>query len=458
MINFFRRSYFQIILYSFVCFGLIICLLCWNGIFSSKNILFLFAIPLIIFIIYKPFWGLCLYAFMIPLESVLKITESFTVLKFFGIFILIGWILQLFISKQKLYISKPIILSLLLVTWGLISSLWAARPDASLTRFVTFVLVVGSFFLVTQIIDNGKKFYYIILANVLGAVISGGFGLYNFILNPSQRIVAFTEAGQRQGGFGLSIFLGAIYFFIIYLSKSKGIIKIISLILSFILLIVAFASGTRTFIVSVICSFLFLLWIINKQKTKKISKKVIFIMFIFVIIIILIMPNPFFERVKSILDYSDKWAGRGEIWKVYGTVILDHPLLGVGLENGYVFYGDYRSEAQRKYGIIHRETGIWRGSGMVPHNDYILIFAELGIVGFVLWISLIISLYKQFYKSIFKVKKKSFDWWLGLIIGMYFISILILCLAMPILYNKYLWFGFSLIPAYNRIINNSIRK
>ena len=458
MVNFARKNYIGILLSILTGFGLIIYFPYWIGMFSSKNILFLFAIPLIIFIIYKPFWGLCLYAFMIPLESVLKITESFTVLKFFGIFILIGWILQLFISTQKLYISKPIILSLLLVTWGLISSLWAARPDASLTRFVTFVLVVGSFFLVTQIIDNGKKFYYIILANVLGAVISGGFGLYNFILNPSQRIVAFTEAGQRQGGFGLSIFLGAIYFFIIYLSKSKGIIKIISLILSFILLIVAFASGTRTFIVSVICSFLFLLWIINKQKTKKISKKVIFIMFIFVIIIILIMPNPFFERVKSILDYSDRWAGRGEIWKVYGTVILDHPLLGVGLENGYIFYGDYRSEAQRKYGIINRKTGIWRGSGMVPHNDYILIFTELGIVGFVLWISLIISLYKQFYKSIFKVKKKSFDWWLGLIIGMYFISILILCLAMPILYNKYLWFGFSLIPAYNRIINNSIIK
>ena len=458
MINFARRNYIGILLSILTGFGLIIYFPYWIGMFSSKNILFFLAIPLIIFIIYKPFWGLCLYAFMIPLESVLKITESFTVLKFFGIFVLIGWILQLFISKQKLYISKPIILSLLLVTWGLISSLWAARPDASLTRFVTFVLVVGSFFLVTQIIDNGKKLYYIVLAYVLGAVISGGFGFYNFILNPNQRIVSFAKAGQNPGGFGISICLGVIYFFIIYLSKSKGIIKIISLILSSILLIVSFASGSRTFIISAICSFLFLLWIINKQRTKKIRNKLLFIIPVLIIIIISIMPSFFFTRFSSILSQYEQGWNRGEIWKVYGTVILDHPILGVGLENGYIFYGDYRSEAQRKYGIIHRKTGAWRGSGMVPHNDYVLIFAELGIVGFVLWISLIISLYKQFYKSIFKVKKKSFDWWLGIIIGTYFIAILIMCIATPILYRKYLWFGFSLIPAYSKIINNSIRK
>jgi len=457
VINFFRRNYFQIILYSFVCFGLIICSLYYTGIFSSKNILFFFAIPLIIFIIYKPFWGLCLYAFMIPLEIILQLTESFTILKFFGIFILIGWILQLFISKQKLYISKPIILSLLLVTWGLISSLWATRPDASLSRFVTFILVVGSFFLVTQIINNKKKLYYIILAYVLGAMISGGFGLYNFIQNPNQRIVSFVKAGQNPGGYGISIFLGIIYFFIIYLSKPKGIIKIISLILSLILLIVAFASITRTFILSVICSFLFLLWFLN-NKAKKIRNKLLFIIPVLIIIIILIMPSIFFTRVSSIFgQYKQGW-NRGEIWNVYGTVILDHPLLGIGLENGHIFYGDYRSEAQRKYGIIKGKTGTWKGSGFAPHNDYILVFAELGLIGFVLWISLLISLYQQFYKSISKTQKKSFDWWLGLIIGINFIAIILLCFGEPILYKKYLWFGFSLIPAYSKIINNSIRK
>ncbi len=158
MINFYRKNYFQIILCSFTYFGLIICLLYWIGIFSNKNIFFFSIIPLILVIIYKPFWGLCLYVFMIPLEAILQLTENFTILKFFGIFILIGWILQFFISKQKLYISKPIVLSLLLVAWGLISSLWAARPDDSLSRFVTFILVVGSFFLVTQIISNKKSF------------------------------------------------------------------------------------------------------------------------------------------------------------------------------------------------------------------------------------------------------------------------------------------------------------
>jgi hypothetical protein len=89
MINFERKNYAEILLSMLTRFAIIIGLLYWVGIFSSKNILFFSAIPLIILIIYKPFWGLCLYACMIPLESVLQITEKFTILKYFGIFILI---------------------------------------------------------------------------------------------------------------------------------------------------------------------------------------------------------------------------------------------------------------------------------------------------------------------------------------------------------------------------------
>ena len=137
MINFERKNYIEILLNILTGFVLIVCLIYWTGMFSIKNILLLLIIPLIIFIIYKPFWRLCLYAFMIPLETVLHIAENFTLLKFFGIFMLIGWILQFFISKQILYISKPIKLSLFFVAWSLISSLWAANLNAFLTGFMT---------------------------------------------------------------------------------------------------------------------------------------------------------------------------------------------------------------------------------------------------------------------------------------------------------------------------------
>jgi hypothetical protein len=56
---------------------------------------------------------------------------------------------------------------------------------------------------------------------------------YDFIQNLNQPIVAFIGAGQNQGDYGLSI---------IFLSNSKRIIKIISIILSLILIILGFAS------------------------------------------------------------------------------------------------------------------------------------------------------------------------------------------------------------------------
>ena len=195
MINFTRRNYVEILLSILTGFALIVYLPYWIRIFSIKNILFLSVIPLIIFIIYKPFWGVCLYAFMIPLENIYHIAENFSLLKFFGIFILVGWILQFFISKQKLYISKPIALSLFFVVWAFTSSLWASRPELSFNRCITLILLVGVFFLFCQIVITKKMLYYVILSNVLGSLISGSNGFYHFLLNPNQRIGTLSGYG-----------------------------------------------------------------------------------------------------------------------------------------------------------------------------------------------------------------------------------------------------------------------
>lgn len=440
MINLIKRNYIEILLNILASFGLMICSLYWIGIFSSKNILFFFAIPLIIFIVYKPFWGLCLYVFMIPLQSILQITEGFTLLKFFGVFILIGWILQFFISQQKLYTSKPILLSLILVTWGLVSSLWAAYPGASLTRFITFILVVGSFFLVTQIVNSRKKLFYIIFANILGAMISGGFGLYYFILNPNRRITAFPESNQALSVYGISLSLGIFYFLTLSISKTKIIIKFFSFIIFLLLLIAGLSSSTRSFMVSILVSFLFLIWYLIRMKRAKTLTKFAVVFCIVGLIIASIMPPLFFQRVQSIITLSDRGGGRLDIWKVYSSVILRHPFLGVGLEGGRSFFVRYSDAVIRE---------------RVPHNIYILSWAELGIVGFILLLLIIGSLFKQIFLSFSKVVIGSSEWRIGLIIILNFISLLILGIAEPILYRKFLWFGFSLIVVYSRIIRDS---
>lgn len=420
------------------------------------NYILLFLIAGII--LYKPFWGLCLYAFMIPLEDVLIITEKFTFLKFIGIFILIGWLLQFFISKQKLYISKPIKLSLFFIAWSFTSFLWASRPELSFNRWISIILLVGVFFLFSQIVITKKMLCYVILSNVLGSLISGGFGFYHFLLNPNQRIVAFSEYGQALSYYGMTLFLGIFYFLVISIFKSKKI-NIFSFLLFLMLLISAFSSGTRTFIVAFSVSILFLFWFFLKEKKSNKSIIKYFIVFFIVIVVInLVMPTLFFERASRILNLSDQWAGRTDIWKVYGATILDHPILGVGLENSWPFFGKYLRIAQSKYGISMVRSGMWHKEISDVHNIYILTWVELGIVGFILFLWIIKLLFNRIYMSLKKIETGTFEFWIGIIIILNFIAVLVMGIGEPILYRKYLWFSFSLVTIYNRVINSSFRN
>ena len=419
------------------------------------NYIFLFLIAGII--LYKPFWGVCLYVFLIPLEEVFILFEEFTVIKYFGIFILIGWILQFFLSKQKLYISKPIKLFLFFVAWAFTSSLWASVPELSFHRWITLILLVGIFFLFYQIVITKKMLYYVILSNILGSLISGAFGFYHFLLNPNQRIVAFAEHGQPLSCYGMTLFLGIFYFLIISIFKSKKF-NIFSFLLFLMLLISAFASGTRTFIVAFVASLLFLLWFFLKKKKSKKIIKYFAVFFIVIIVINLVMTPLFFERANRILNLSDQWAGRTDIWKVYGATILNHPIFGVGLENSSPFFGKYLRIAQSQYGISVIRPGMWRREIVDVHNIYILVWVELGIIGFVLFLWIIKLLFNQIYSSLKRIEIGSFIFWIGIVIILNFIVVLFMGIGEPILYRKYLWFSFSLVTIYNRVINSSFRN
>jgi len=429
------------------------------GLFSPKYLLLLpLGFLFVAFILYKPFWGLCAFAFAIPLEEAFVVAESLTALKIVGAFVFLGWLSYFFVSKQRrIYMPRPVIISFLFAGWGLVSYFWAAYPDAVLWREITVILLVGFFFLVPQIVTDEKKLHYLILSNVLGAIIAGGFGLYHFSLNPNQRIVAFPEFGQNAGHYGILLSIGIFYFLTLFISRTKKVIKVFSFIMFLLLLIAAFTSGTRSFMVSFAISLLFLLWYLVRMKRAKTLVKLVAVFCIVGSIIISVMPPLFFQRAESIITLSDRGAGRLDIWKIYLVTIFENPLVGVGLSNGPLNYTKYRDCAVSRYNLSLIHPAAWNCDNSDIHNIYLRSWAELGIIGFVLLLSLIISLFKVLHLFFLKSVnlQQSLNERLGLVISMEFIALIVIGIAEPCLFRKYLWFGFSLVLAYSRIVQNS---
>ena len=114
-------------------------------------------------------------------------------------------------------------------------------------------------------------------------------------------------------------------------------------------------------------------------------------------IIIVVVPNGLMHRISSIQDvdqasasseveYESSTAQRIEIWKVASTIVLEHPIFGVGLGAYPQAHFQYAQRPQfnpTAYG--HRDA----------HSTYLRIAAELGFVGLFIFCALVFVTFKN---------------------------------------------------------------
>lgn len=96
----------------------------------------------------------------------------------------------------------------------------------------------------------------------------------------------------------------------------------------------------------------------------------------------------FRERMKSLGDLEEDYnlqakTGRIEVWKRSLHYIGEHPIAGVGAGNFVVAEGEWLAE--------RGETGKWSAA----HNAYIQVFADLGIVGGLIFVALVVIAIRQ---------------------------------------------------------------
>jgi O-antigen ligase len=108
-----------------------------------------------------------------------------------------------------------------------------------------------------------------------------------------------------------------------------------------------------------------------------------------VLIFTMFAPQSYWDRVATIWGggseeaQSDEYLRSGltprwELWKTGVTIMLENPLLGVGLGNFTIAEG-----------MTHGGTKLGSGKWTAPHNSFTQIGAELGVLGLVLFVYLL---------------------------------------------------------------------
>jgi len=263
----------------------------------------------------------------------------------------------------------------------------------TIIKFMSFVL----FYIVTSSVICRKKEFYVICGGFILGLFSGCLlKITDYIqLFPIYR---FSGPYNDPNAFALA---SGIAFFLCLLLKSTRKYRLSSFVLmmlSLFFLAMVLLSQSRGGLFALIIAGLYF-FIRNKNKLK---------VFTIVIIACILLLPLFGQRLTAVKDWSeDGGNGRLNIWWTYASQIDKYLLTGVGFQRS--------SDAISTLAII--------GKDLIPHNIFLEVFVEFGILGIVIFIWLICSFWKKLKQPVYERLKPVIIVWL---IGVFFIDALVI--------------------------------
>jgi O-antigen ligase len=111
------------------------------------------------------------------------------------------------------------------------------------------------------------------------------------------------------------------------------------------------------------------------------------------------------EQYISRISNEKTWVSRTKFWDNSIAMWKEHPILGVGLGNWQVAFPKYGLNQFREFSIVNGTETLQR-----PHNDFLNILCENGILGLLAYIVIFVIIYYQLFILI-KSSKSEIERW-----------------------------------------------
>ncbi len=391
-------------------------------------------------------------------------------LKLFAVLLFTICILKI-INNNELYFKKtninlPIIIFILLLT---ISLLMSQNILISLNDYSVFIIYFFLYFLIINNVNDEVQFDSLIKLFFTISTIIAIYALlqyYGFDPYLKELSSITSTIGQKNW---ISNYLALVFpvifsYFLLENIRKNKIIYYFLLSIFYTALIICQSRGIW---ISISLTLIFAIYIIIKFKLFEIFKRnkrwLIILFFTFLIItIIYSTDNPLNKsaitvprRAISTFDEQDPSINtRLLMWKTTFNMIKDKPLLGSGIGTFKMNYLDYQAEFLKDNPYYIK----YSGKAGEAHNEYLQMWAELGVIGLGIFLSIIFifcNLVWEFLKEEKNSKKKLICWSLILgIICFLFHSLFTFPLHVPALGSTF-FIIFGLIVVYIEDFNLS---
>lgn len=348
--------------------------------------------------------------FIIPLIQFKSTLDPVTYprLAAMGLTIFILAILMYFESGKKkvstLIIKNGVIITLLLFILISIASLFiAVNPFEGLFDIFKWVMVFQLTILTTYLLVNSEKFFYLLLKGiVISAILFSINGIlqyfeYAFLNTDTNALYEVKGTMAHKNQFSISLFMMMPFLLsgVVILNKYWKTLSIFASILALIVILILQTRSVWSGILIAGIITVIVLFLVNSkngiiQLKSTFQKRLILAgasIFLLALVMVFVLPvgplKNINHRINTVFNpnyTSNEW--RIEMWDATAQLAQDHLLTGVGAGNWkisiYPYYSDYLPSVYRRW--------------LNPHNDYLLILSEKGLLGVIGFISIFLVL------------------------------------------------------------------
>jgi O-antigen ligase len=344
----------------------------------QENLLALAAITGVAFAIVAPVEvSLGMFAFLVPFDQVLVLGKSGTTITWVvGAFAGATLVLYGFVSGRFKAPPRAALYWGLFVLWSAASIVWAIDPANSRKWLSTVATLFALYIVAVSLRVTRRELSRIVLLTVTGGAVVASLIIFQFANHINQGGRASLVAGNLQSNPNELSFSLLLPFALALggllaersLRKRTGLLAALALMTTSI-----FLGMSRGCLIALAATLLVFLLRLGLRMRMLIPIVALAMPLFF-------LPKLFYQRLER--APSNRGTGRYDIWLVGLEVIKRYPVIGTGLENFSVAYGQVAG-----YAHVFPSHGYAREA----HNTYLEVWGDMGVVGLVFFIAAVWS-------------------------------------------------------------------
>ena len=310
------------------------------------------------------FGALWLLVFAIPWENAIWLPDYGTATRLIGMTAVVLGLLSL-IEKGRIRFPCPAHVVMILFTmWACISYLWSPYLESTALQVSTYCQLLVMAWLIWQFGPERRDQERLMQAYIFGTFISSIDILYQFITHHEVAYQRYTGAGLNADQVGLIMAVSIPISYYLLIHSRKLLAGIYGLQLALGVTAILLSAGRGGFLAGLVA--LSIVPVTSKKLSALQKLTILGAIFLAVASSLFLVPTTSWDRMSTIPEEvtHGSMSQRRAVWSACWELFRTHPFIGVGA-------GAFRESSTRFLPVP-----------VIPHNTFLGVLAELGIIGF----------------------------------------------------------------------------